>query len=144
MVECSPLGDLNDSITKMGFQVESRGDSELGAYNTAEISGNDGLQSQDSFGRWINCITTDSLGSVDDALLESPLSHNQYSSGTSPIGSQQSPGPGNIFSITDISPSWAFSNEKTKVLSSLACRRWWLIDLSMQNFLGVCKMIIWS
>lgn len=124
MVGSPPLGDLNNSMANVGLQVESRRGSELSVCNTAEISANDGFQSQDSFGRWINCVMTDSAGSVDDSLPDSSLSFNQYSSGPSSIGSQQSSVPGNIFIITDISPSWAFSNEKMKVLCSFSNRRW--------------------
>ncbi|XP_031398564.1 calmodulin-binding transcription activator 6-like isoform X2 [Punica granatum] len=116
LVESSRLGDLSDSVTKMGFQVESKRDSELGTNNPMEVLVNDGLQSQDSFGRWMNRIITDSPGSVDDALIESSLSFSCYSSGSSQVDIQQSPGPGQIFSITDVSPSSVLSNEKTKIL----------------------------
>ncbi|KAK4744555.1 hypothetical protein SAY87_010867 [Trapa incisa] len=116
LVGSSPINDLNNSSSDMGYQVEPRRDSELGIHNTVEISVNDGLQTQDSFGRWMNCIMTDSPGSVDDSLLDSSLSLNQYPVGSPPIGGQQSTGPGNVFSITDISPTRAFSNENTKIL----------------------------
>ncbi|KAK4786976.1 hypothetical protein SAY86_010809 [Trapa natans] len=116
LVGSFPIDDLNNSTSGMSYQVESRRDSELGVRSAAEISVNDGLQTQDSFGRWMNCIMTDSPGAVDDSLLDSFLSLNQYPFGSPPIGGQQPPDPGNVFSITDISPSQAFSNEKTKIL----------------------------
>uniref|UniRef100_A0A2N9EZA3 CG-1 domain-containing protein n=1 Tax=Fagus sylvatica TaxID=28930 RepID=A0A2N9EZA3_FAGSY len=74
----------------------------MGTNDSLDILVNDGLQSQDSFGRWINQIMADSPGSVDETVLESSFSSV----------------PEQIFSITDVSPAWAFSTEKTKNLKS--------------------------
>lgn len=113
--------DLPDSnyVQTLGGEVNSnaqRRDSVVkGPCNSLNILGNDGLRSQDSFGRWINQIMTDSPGSVDDHLLDSSFIAAQ-SSFTSPAMEHiQSSVPEQIFIITDVSPSWAFSNEKTKV-----------------------------
>lgn len=67
----------------------------------------DGLQSHDSFGRWMNYIMSDSPDSADVTATESLLS--------SAMGSQPSSISELTFTITDIAPAWAFSNEKTKV-----------------------------
>ncbi|GMY27887.1 calmodulin-binding transcription activator 5 isoform X4 [Fagus crenata] len=70
----------------------------MGTNDSLDILVNDGLQCQDSFGRWINQIMADSPGSLDETVLESSFSSV----------------PEQIFSITDVSPAWAFSTEKTK------------------------------
>ncbi|KAJ4722051.1 Calmodulin-binding transcription activator [Melia azedarach] len=85
---------LNESIQKKESVVVS-GD-------TLDILAGEGLQSQDSFGRWMNYIMTDSPGPVLDSSISS--GHQQYTV------------PEHVFSITDVSPAWAFSAEKTKVL----------------------------
>lgn len=84
---------LNESIQKKESVVVS-GD-------TLDILAGEGLQSQDSFGRWMNYIMTDSPGPVLDSSISS--GHQQYTV------------PEHVFSITDVSPAWAFSAEKTKV-----------------------------
>lgn len=78
--------------------------------DSLDILAGDGLQSQDSFGKWMNYIMTDSPGSVDDPVLEPSISsgHHQFTV------------PEHLFSITDVSPAWAFSNEKTKVFIPFA------------------------
>lgn len=76
----------------------------------------DGLQSQDSFGKWINyMIAADSPGSVDDPSLE-PATLPGYQSFPSPSLDNKSSAQEHIFNITDVSPAWAFSTEETKVL----------------------------
>ncbi|KAL2506588.1 calmodulin binding [Abeliophyllum distichum] len=76
----------------------------------------DGLQAQDSFGRWIKYITADFPGSVDDQTLESSISA-RYQSFTHPINDNHGLSVlGQIFNITDVSPSWGLSNEETKIL----------------------------
>jgi hypothetical protein len=86
-----------------------------GTCDSLDILVNDGLRSQDSFGRWINQIMIDSPGSVDDPVLESSFSGAQSSFASPSIDQIQSSVPEQIFIITDVSPAWAFSNEKTKV-----------------------------
>ncbi|XP_055814235.1 calmodulin-binding transcription activator 6 isoform X1 [Solanum dulcamara] len=63
----------------------------------------DRLQIQDSFGRWMNYLITDSPGSTDDPTPESSVSTGQS------YAREQ------IFNITEISPAWAFSTEETKI-----------------------------
>ena len=99
--------------------------------NTVSLSGvdsldtlvNDRLQSQDSFGMWVNHIMSDSPCSVDDPALESPVSsiHEPYSSLV--VDSQQSSLPEQVFTITDVSPTCVSSTEKSKVSFAL------LVDL---------------
>lgn len=91
----------------------------LGTGDSLDVLVNDGLQSQDSFGKWINDIIADSAGSVDNALVESSIS-SSHDSHTSPaIDQLQSSVPEQIFVITDISHTWAFSAEMTKVFCFL-------------------------
>ncbi|CAL1413105.1 unnamed protein product [Linum trigynum] len=75
----------------------------------------DGLQSQDSFGRWINDVMAKSAASLDDHLLEPSTSSGDGSSASPSIGEHQN-SVEHSFVITDISPSWAFSTETTKIL----------------------------
>lgn len=75
----------------------------------------DGLQSQDSFGRWINEIIVDSPESVDNPSFESSMATSHGSLISSGAVNHEGPVPAQIFCITDISPSWAYSNEETKV-----------------------------
>ncbi|XP_074338909.1 calmodulin-binding transcription activator 6-like isoform X2 [Apium graveolens] len=74
------------------------------------------LQSQDSFGRWMTYVITDSPDSVltGDQNLESSFSNGQE---TSTLGDQhQSSFSEQIFSITDVSPASALTTEETKIL----------------------------
>lgn len=86
-----------------------------------DVAGKDGLQTQDSFGRWMNYIISDSPGSVDGSLLENPIPSNQPSFVPPLMDHHQSSVTEPIFSITDVSPAWAFSTEKTKVLFVAKC-----------------------
>ncbi|XP_017974984.1 PREDICTED: calmodulin-binding transcription activator 5 [Theobroma cacao] len=92
-------GQVNSNVQRKDFRVIGTGDS-------LDLLVDDGLQSQDSFGRWINYIITESPGSVDDPVPESSISSGQES-----ITS-----PEQIFSITGVSPAWAYTTEKTKIL----------------------------
>ena len=60
----------------------------LFAGDSLEHASKDGLQTQDSFGKWISNVIADSPLPLDDTK---------------------------IFNITEISPSWALSSEETKV-----------------------------
>ncbi|ESR32661.1 hypothetical protein CICLE_v10004273mg [Citrus x clementina] len=95
--------------------------------DSLDILAGDGLQSQDSFGKWMNYIMTDSPGSVDDPVLEPSISsgHHQFTV------------PEHLFSITDVSPAWAFSNEKTKILVTGFFHKDCL-HLSKSNMFCVC------
>lgn len=111
------------SFPKVGYQLDSNSqskDSELvtvGTDGSLGIPDKDGLQTQDSFGKWINYIMTDSPGLVYDPSLESSISTGNESFASSIIEHHhQSSGPEYLFNITDVSPAWAFSTEETKVL----------------------------
>ncbi|CAA3000778.1 Calmodulin-binding transcription activator 5 [Olea europaea subsp. europaea] len=88
----------------------------LGAVDSLDNLGKDGFQTQDSFGRLVNDIIADSPGSVDDYTLKSsiPMVHQSFTSPTT--NNRQESIAGQIFNVTDISPSWAFSSEETKIL----------------------------
>ncbi|XP_074321956.1 calmodulin-binding transcription activator 6-like isoform X1 [Apium graveolens] len=76
----------------------------------------DGLQSEDSFGRWMTSVMTDSPDSVltGDQNQDSSISTNQKMSTSvdhyEPSLCEQ------IFSITDISPTSALTTEESKIL----------------------------
>ncbi|XP_047337232.1 calmodulin-binding transcription activator 5 [Impatiens glandulifera] len=87
-----------------------------GMNNSLGVVPNDGLQTQDSFGRWINNIMTDSPEAVNNHWLESSI-QSDLNSLISPASEiLQSSISGQIFTITDVSPAWAFSDEDTKIL----------------------------
>lgn len=136
-VGISPLGNPAESIAgnesahfnflddvyfqKIGGQVNPNGQRRdsvaVGTGDPVDILLKDGLEPQDSFGRWMNYIMTDSPVSVDDPSLGSPVSSSHDSVVSAAGNHQQSSVPDTIFSITDFSPSWAISTEKTKVFS---------------------------
>ncbi|KAK8279010.1 hypothetical protein V6Z11_D09G082300 [Gossypium hirsutum] len=66
---------------------------------------NDGLNSQGSFGKWVNYTITESPVS-GDSMQESSVSSVQDSFTS----------PEHIFTITEVSHEWAYSTEKTKIL----------------------------
>ncbi|XVF66145.1 hypothetical protein PTKIN_Ptkin10aG0011700 [Pterospermum kingtungense] len=92
-------GQVNSNVQRKDFSATGTGES-------LDLFVDDGLQSQDSFGRWINNIMTESPGSVADPVLESSISSGQDSFTS----------PEQIFSINEVSPGWAYSTEKTKIL----------------------------
>lgn len=96
----------------LNSNMQRKDSSFLGTGDSLDLGG---LQSQDSFGRWVSSIIADSPGSVDDAVLESSISSGNDSFASPAIDQHQSSVPVEIFVITDFSPSWAFSTETTKV-----------------------------
>ncbi|KAL0457473.1 UNVERIFIED_CONTAM: Calmodulin-binding transcription activator 5 [Sesamum latifolium] len=87
-----------------------------GGAGSLHYLGKDGLQSQDSFGRWVTHIIAESPEPVDDHALESSnlAGHQSF---TYPLMDSHHPSPmGPIFTITDVSPAWALSTEETKIL----------------------------
>ncbi|XP_031264452.1 calmodulin-binding transcription activator 5-like isoform X1 [Pistacia vera] len=143
--EVSSVGNLTQPITRsdnahfnilegvygqtMGSQVNldiERKDFTVCTSDTLDILASHGLQSQDSFGKWMNHIITDSPGSVDDPLQSSILS-----------GDQQYTVYDHIFNITDVAPAWAFSTEKTKILITGFFHEEYL-HLAKSNLLCVC------
>ncbi|RVW39917.1 Calmodulin-binding transcription activator 5 [Vitis vinifera] len=144
-VGISPLGNPAESIAgnesahfnflddvyfqKIGGQVNPNGQRRdsvaVGTGDPVDILLKDSLEPQDSFGRWMNYIMTDSPVSVDDPSLGSPVSSSHDSVVSAAGNHQQSSVPDTIFSITDFSPSWAISTEKTKsALSPYGSLRW--------------------
>ncbi|XP_075653924.1 calmodulin-binding transcription activator 5 isoform X2 [Castanea sativa] len=101
---------------QLNANVPRRDSITMATNDSLDILVNDGLQSQDSFGRWINQIIAGSPGSVDDSVLESSISSGHGSFISSMTDHSQSSVPEQIFSITDVSPAWAFSTEKTKII----------------------------
>lgn len=93
---------MDGQMTEYGVMTVSTGDS-------FDSLNNNRLQTQDSFGRWMNYLITDSSGSTDDPTPESSVSTGQSNAREW------------VFNITEISPAWAPSNEETKVLSSHTC-----------------------
>lgn len=83
-------------------------------FGSLDILENGGIQSQDSLCRWMNYLITDPLISTDDHVLDSSVSSDNHVV-PSPA-SHQSHFPEQIFTITDISPAWAYSTQKTKIL----------------------------
>ncbi|KAJ4954433.1 hypothetical protein NE237_011216 [Protea cynaroides] len=75
----------------------------------------EGLETQDSFGRWMNYIMADSPGSIDDPPIEFPISIGHGSSLSAMVDYNQPSVREQIFRITEVSPAWAFSTEETKV-----------------------------
>ncbi|KAL3829339.1 hypothetical protein ACJIZ3_018141 [Penstemon smallii] len=78
--------------------------------------GENGLQSQDSFGRWMKYMIADSPGSSDDQALEPSISNEHQSFTSRMIDNHPPSAQGQIFNITDVSPAWSLSTEETKVL----------------------------
>ncbi|XP_027339147.1 calmodulin-binding transcription activator 5-like isoform X2 [Abrus precatorius] len=76
---------------------------------------NEGLQSQDSFRMWMNVIS-DTPCSLDESPLESSISSIQEPYSSLVADNLQSSLPEQVFNLTEVSPTWASSTEKTKVL----------------------------
>ncbi|XP_074320341.1 calmodulin-binding transcription activator 5 isoform X1 [Silene latifolia] len=114
--QVSPLSNV--LFSTMGGEISQN--KEHRSYNTGIAGGGDplekgGLQSQDSFGRWINEIIVDSPP-IDDPSLESSGVSGHGSFRSSATVNHESSIPAQIFIITDISQSWASSSEDTKIL----------------------------
>lgn len=131
LLEESSFGSLNEHVTpvnsnqfsyqRMEGQVTSvfqktNSQQVTGVSDSFDTPGKDGLQMQDSFGRWMNYIMTDSPGAVDDPILETSLRNGQELSIPPEIGHLEPSISGQIFSVTDVSPGWAFTDEETKIL----------------------------
>ncbi|CAK8531595.1 unnamed protein product [Lathyrus sativus] len=79
---------------------------------------NEGLQSQNSFGVWMNNAISDIPCSAEASALESSIASSGHDSFSSlPIDNNQQPSlPEQVFHLTEVAPAWASSTEKTKVL----------------------------
>ncbi|KAH7513448.1 hypothetical protein FEM48_Zijuj12G0201000 [Ziziphus jujuba var. spinosa] len=121
---------------QLNSNVQRRDSIGAGAGGSLDVLVNDGLHSQDSFGRWINDFITDSSDSVDGSVLETsiPSAQDSFSSLAMHL---QSPVSEQIFNITDVSPAWAYSNEKTKILLTGFFREEYQ-HLSKSDLLCVC------
>lgn len=84
----------------------------VGAVETSEMFDKNPLLSQDSFTRWMSIIENDSPGSVDELPMECSIS-TVNGSGATMVKDESS--LQEAFSITEVSPAWAFSTEETKV-----------------------------
>ncbi|KAL5782177.1 hypothetical protein ACOSP7_007206 [Xanthoceras sorbifolium] len=113
--------------SQVNLSVQRKDPSVVCTGDTLDILASDGLQSQDSFGRWMNYIMADSPGSVDNPTPESSISS----------GYHQNTVPEHIFNITDVSPTRAFSTEKTKILVTGFFREDYL-HLVKSNLYCVC------
>lgn len=101
---------ISDNIQKAGIKDTQVANVSIGAL---DMMRKDGLQGQDSFGKWMNYIIADSPGVIDDPFLTSEtLLTGQQSLGTLNGDQHES----QIFNITEVSPSWALTNEETKIL----------------------------
>ncbi|KAL4310776.1 hypothetical protein GQ457_01G021400 [Hibiscus cannabinus] len=99
---CNPIpgSQLNPKVLQKDTIAIGTGDS-------LNLLTNDGLQSQDSFGKWMmNYTMIESPVSVGDSMQESSVSSVQDSFTS----------PNQIFSISEVSHAWAYSTEKTKIL----------------------------
>ncbi|XP_039067145.1 calmodulin-binding transcription activator 5-like isoform X1 [Hibiscus syriacus] len=94
------------SGAQVNSNVQSEDSGAIGTVEPLDLLVNGGLQSQDSFGKWINNTLTELPCSMGDPVLES-----SNSSGHDSFTSREQ-----IFSITEVSPAWAYSTEKTKIL----------------------------
>lgn len=108
---------MQGQITSTSLQ-NNFGKTALSLGNSIDNLIKDGLQTQDSFGRWINDIIIESPVSADDMTLGSSVSTSHQSFTSPSMGPNLSsiPEQYQIFYITDISPSWASSTEPTKVV----------------------------
>ncbi|XVF62490.1 hypothetical protein PTKIN_Ptkin09bG0012200 [Pterospermum kingtungense] len=91
---------------QVNSNVQRTDSSAIGTGESLDLLVDDGLQSQDSFGRWMNGIMTEASGSMGDPVLESSISSSQDSFTS----------PEQIFSIIDVSHAWAYSTDTTKIL----------------------------
>lgn len=110
-------GNLLNNVYIPTVESQSNSDSVgVGTGDSLDVLVNNGLHSQDSFGRWINHFLNDGPGSIEDPVLGTSLSSSHDTFVSTTTSHLQSPVSEQIFSITDMSPEWGYSNEKTKVL----------------------------
>ncbi|VVA97929.1 unnamed protein product [Arabis nemorensis] len=77
---------------------------------------NKGPQSRESFGRWMNSFISDSNGSLEGPSFEAMVTLVQDPSAPQAAYHPNSNAPELVFNITEVSPAWAYSSEKTKIL----------------------------
>ncbi|MBA0858028.1 hypothetical protein Goshw_020425, partial [Gossypium schwendimanii] len=93
------------SSSQINPNVQQKDSIATGAGDPLDLLINDGLNSQGSFGKWMNYTITESPVS-GDSMQESSVSPVQDSFTS----------PEHIFTITEVSHEWAYSTEKTKIL----------------------------
>ncbi|KAB2012226.1 hypothetical protein ES319_D09G075000v1 [Gossypium barbadense] len=93
------------SSSQINPNVQQKDSIATGAGDPLDLLINDGLNSQGSFGKWVNYTITESPVS-GDSMQESSVSSVQDSFTS----------PEHIFTITEVSHEWAYSTEKTKIL----------------------------
>lgn len=76
---------------------------------------NNGPQSRESFGRWMNSFISDSNTSLEDPSFEAMVTLEQDPLALQAAYHPHSNAPELVFNITEVSPAWAYSSEKTKV-----------------------------
>ncbi|XP_057546292.1 calmodulin-binding transcription activator 6 isoform X2 [Amaranthus tricolor] len=119
-ISSSHMGDM--FLPLLEVQTNQKDDSRV--YNMGTVAdrnfsdrmAKDDLLSQDSLGRWMNEIIVDSPESVNDPSYESSVATSHGSIVSSAAVDHEGPVPAQIFCITDLSPSWAYSTEETKIL----------------------------
>lgn len=86
-----------------------------GADESLDALLNNGPQSRESFGRWMNSFISDSNGSLEDPSFEAMVTLEHDPLTPQAAFHPHSNIPEQVFNITEVSPVWAYSSEKTKV-----------------------------
>nr|VDD46145.1 unnamed protein product [Brassica oleracea] len=77
---------------------------------------NNGPQSRENFGRWMNSFIGDPNGSLEDLSFEAMVTLDQDPLAPQATYNPHSDLPQQVFNITEVSPAWAYSSEKTKIV----------------------------
>ncbi|WZY95305.1 hypothetical protein YC2023_067634 [Brassica napus] len=77
---------------------------------------NNGPQSRENFGRWMNSFIGDPNGSLEDPSFEAMVTLDQNPLAPQATFHPHSDLPQQVFNITEVSPAWAYSSEKTKIV----------------------------
>ncbi|XP_010487565.1 PREDICTED: calmodulin-binding transcription activator 6 [Camelina sativa] len=77
---------------------------------------NNGPQSRESFGRWMNSFIGESNDLLEDPSFGPMVTHEQDPLAPQALLHPHSNIPEQVFNVTDVSPAWAYSTEKTKIL----------------------------
>lgn len=109
------VGNLSYNMVVGENVVNSTGLRPLSVIDSLNNVAKDGLQAQDSIGRWMSYIIADSPESVNNQAVESSISTSHQSVASPMRDNRRSSALEQIFKITNISPAWALSTEETKV-----------------------------
>ncbi|KAJ0264278.1 Calmodulin-binding transcription activator 6 [Hirschfeldia incana] len=77
---------------------------------------NNGPQSRENFGRWMNSFIGDPNGSLEDPSFEPMVTLEQDPLAPQAPFHPHTDTPQQVFNITEVSPAWAYSSEKTKIV----------------------------